>query len=186
MEAATAIRSRDILRFGLSLALLGAAVIWSYGRPELYRLFGPVETWTAAATEWLLLRCGSDVERVGRALSHSGGFAYTIGYRCTGLVVAAFLAVGLLAAPLPRRIRLRGLIVGVPVVLAANLARLVSLFLVGVHWPAAFDFAHLTLWEGAMVLVILAVWAGCWKRLDTGPGTFREPRRRQQAATGVS
>ena len=65
---------------------------------------------------------------------------------------------------------MRGLIVGVPLVLAANLARLVSLFFIGVHRRQAFDFAHLVLWEAAMVLVILAVWIWCFASPGDAPG----------------
>ena len=150
-----------VVRFGLTVGIFGAVVSWSYRHPRLYELLSPVESWAAGGTRWLLAWSGIEVERAGTVLSHSSGFAYNVGYRCTGLVVAAFLAVGLVALPLGRRARARGLIVGVPLVLAANLARLVSLFYVGVHRPAAFDIAHLVVWEGAMVLVILAVWFKC-------------------------
>ena len=165
MSRAAAIRPREILRFALLMAAFGGAVSWSYDHPGLYRHLAPAEGWTAAATHSLLLRTGIEVERAGTLLAHPAGFAYDLGYRCTGLVVAAFLVVGLMALPLPRGRRLWGLLVGVPVVMAANLARLVSLYFVGVHLPGAFDFAHLVLWEAAMVLLILAVWAACLRPL---------------------
>lgn len=161
MRRAQRIGMADVVRFGLVMGTFGAAVRWSYRHPGLYGLLAPVEGWTAGATRWLLAWSGIEVERAGTILSHPGGFACNVGYRCTGLVVAAFLAMGLLALPLGWRTRARGLIVGVPLVLAANLARLVSLFYVGVHRRDLFDVAHLVLWELAMVLVILGVWIGC-------------------------
>ena len=133
MSASKRIGMVDVVRFGLVMGIFGAAVSWSYGYPRLYGLLSPVEGWTTDATRWLLAWSGIEVGRVGTVLSHPGGFAYDIGYRCTGLVVAAFLGVGLLALPLGWRARARGLIVGLPLVLAANLARLVGLFFVGVH-----------------------------------------------------
>lgn len=160
----------DVVRFGLAVGAFGAVVRWSYRHPGLYAFLSPVEGWTAGATRWLLAGSGIEVERAGTILSHPGGFAYNVGYRCTGLVVVAFLAVGLLALPLGWRARARGLMAGVPLVLAANLARLVSLFYVGVYRREAFDFAHLVLWEAAMVLVILAVWIGSSRGLADAAG----------------
>lgn len=166
------------MRFGLVLGAFGAAVSWSYRHPRLYGLLAPVESWTTDATCWLLAWSGIEVERAGTVLSHPGGFSCDIGYRCTGVVVAAFLIAGLLALPLGWRSRARGVAVGVPLVLAVNLARLVSLYFVGVHWPEAFDFAHLVAWEAAMVLAILGVWIGCASRLGTPAGRVRRASSR--------
>jgi exosortase/archaeosortase family protein len=159
------IRPRQVVRFGLALAVCGAVVSWSYGHPELYRPLAPLEERTAEATEWLLCRSGIEVERAGSVLSHPAGFAYNLGYRCTGAAVFAFLAVGILVLPLSWRTRRRGLSVGILLVLVTNQARLVSLYYIGVHQPpAVFDFAHRVLWEAAMVGVILAVWLRCLRQ----------------------
>lgn len=100
-------------------------------------------------------------------LRHAGGFSYEIYYRCTGLLAAGFLAGVILAAPAPARLRWIGAGAGIALVLAVNLVRLVSLFVIGVRAPGLFHFAHVYAWEAVLVAVVAGFWV-VWIGLPKG------------------
>lgn len=151
------------LRFALVMVGFAGAVLLTYREDVLGALLAPVTMWTAQATLALLHWFGMEATRTANVISHPNGFAYEIYYRCTGFLPVAFLATAILAYPGPLRRKIIGLAVGVPVLIALNLTRLVHLFYLGVRHPAAFDLAHSVLWEGLLILAILGLWLG-WTR----------------------
>lgn len=151
--------SRQInLRFAVVMAVFVAVVLLTYREDVLGSLLTPLTTLTAQMTVALLHWLGMEAVRVSTVISHPDGFAYEISYRCTGFLPVAFLTVSILASPGPVRRRLVGLAVGVPVLFGLNLVRLVHLFSIGVHNPAAFDVAHAVVWEGFLIVTIFGFW----------------------------
>lgn len=154
--------ARDHLRRG---ALLGAPVAWlvvialaRVGVPAPGRLLAPVTELLATLVQSLLAWTGTQALRHGAFLYVPGAFAYEIVIGCTGLLPAAVLAMAILGSPGTAAAKRRGLLVGVPLVLAVNLLRLAHLFYLGVHWPRLFAPAHTLGWEGTIVLITFAVW----------------------------
>jgi exosortase/archaeosortase family protein len=79
---------------------------------------------------------------------------------CTGISLAALYASLVIAYPLSWATRLTALAVGLPVIAAANMLRLLAVALASEHLSGeVFDFAHDYLFMGVMVLVVVALWA---------------------------
>ena len=121
-----------------------------------------VEPWTAAVA-----RVSAAVMRtIDPAVFSSGamlvstrtGFAVTILAGCNGVEAMIVLVAGMLAFPAPWRARLLGIALGILAVQALNLVRIVSLFYLGQWDRAAFEWAHLYLWQGLIMLDALVVW----------------------------
>jgi exosortase H (IPTLxxWG-CTERM-specific) len=146
------------LRFVAVMSGFVGAVLLTYREDVLGVLLAPLTTWTTRATLALLHWLGMEATRVATVISHPMGFAYEIYYRCTGFLPVTFLVAAILATPGPWRRKLVGLLVGVPLLIALNLTRLVHLFYLGVYHPAAFHFAHSVMWEGFLILATLGVW----------------------------
>ncbi|MGH7614903.1 MAG: hypothetical protein ACREMW_12790 [Gemmatimonadales bacterium] len=154
---------RSALRLAAALAWLGVIVLahgWS-GAPV--RLLDPLAGLVASLTQSVLHGIGIAAERAGTVLFVPGGFAYDITIGCTGLLPAAVLTVAILASPGTWTAKRRGLALGVTLVLAVNLLRLVHLFYLGIHAPRHFGLAHSLLWEGTMVLFTFVTWLA-WTR----------------------
>jgi exosortase/archaeosortase family protein len=154
---------RSALRLAAALVWLGVIVLargWT-GAPV--RLLDPLAGLVASVTQGVLHAIGIAAGRAGTVLFVPGGFAYDITLGCTGLLPAAVLAVAILASPAAWGAKRRGLLVGIPLVLAVNLLRLVHLFYLGIHAPRHFVLAHTLLWEGTMVLFTFVTWA-LWTR----------------------
>ncbi len=157
------------LRFALVMVGFGGAVLLTYREDVLGALLAPVTMWTARVTLVLLHWLGMEATRTATVISHTNGFAYEIYYRCSGFLPVGFLTTAILAYPGPLRRKIIGLVVAVPILIALNLTRLVHLFYLGVHDPAAFDFAHSVLWEGFLILAVLGLWLGWTRWLNVQP-----------------
>ena len=149
---------RDALRLTLSLAALGGLVFAGYRETVLGPLLGGLTVLTTDAVFATLRALGVEVARQGTVLFQPGGFAYEIYFRCTGFLPVVCLAVAILASPGSRRRKLLGLAYGIPLLLVLNLFRLVHLFQVGVQRPEIFPFVHGVLWEGGIVVAVMALW----------------------------
>lgn len=146
------------LRWATALAWLGVIVVARSQAVGPVHLLDVLPGWVAWLTQAGLQGLGIVAQRAGTELYVPGGFAYDISLGCTGLLPAAVLVVAILASPGTRGAKQWGLVVGVPLVLAVNLLRLVHLFYVGVHSPGRFVLAHEFLWEGTLVLFTFATW----------------------------
>lgn len=180
MSAGTITRGQRI-RFALILSAFVLVAALTHRDPLLTRALAPVDLLTARATAAVLDWCAMEVKRDFAVLSHPSGFGYEIYYRCTGLVPAAFLAVGIFAFPTRLRPKLTAIVIGVPLVLLLNLIRLATLFYIGVRHPNAFYLAHAVVWEGLLLLFIVAFWL-CWMRLAPLTKSAKDGTRAMAAA----
>jgi exosortase H (IPTLxxWG-CTERM-specific) len=106
----------------------------------------------------------------------SSRFAVAIENGCNGVETALLFGAAVLAFPAPWKRRLLGLLLGFVAIQIINLVRVVSLFLVGVHWPALFGTSHTILWQSIVVLcgvLLFLLWAA------------REARARQRQGAAV-
>lgn len=123
---------------------------------------------TARLVTGVLNGLGLDATLAGSAVLHTSGFGMEISRGCTGFVGAALLTVALATYPADRRARLMGLAVCPAAFLVVNLARLVTLFYVGVHQPGVFHVAHAIVGEVVMVAAVVSLWIG-WKHWAEEP-----------------
>jgi exosortase H (IPTLxxWG-CTERM-specific) len=169
----------------LVLAVAGL-VLWLGFRDEV---LGPVLVlWrieVAKATEALIHWAGMEATREASALYHPGGFAYQISRGCTGFVPAALLTAAVAAYPAAGRRKLVGLLLGVPALLAVNLARLVHLYYLGVHQPRWFEVAHRVVWEGIIVLAVLALWVAWTMWADRAKRPYRSVSQRSSSTSTI-
>jgi len=109
---------------------------------------------------WLLGATGLELEvRDGTVLSPT--FALTVIPGCSGLEIWFFLVSAMVAFPSSLRAKLLGVSGALVAILALNIVRISSLFLVGQYRPQYFEMAHLGLWPAVFnvsALLILGGW----------------------------
>ncbi len=165
------------VRFALILAIFVLGAILTHRNPLLIRALAPFDRLTAQATAAVLSWHGIEVNREDAILSHPTGFGYEIYYRCTGLLPAAFLAVGVFAFPTHLRPKLVGIAIGIPLVFSLNLLRLASLFYIGVWHPNLFDLAHTVIWESLLLLSIVGFWLWWMRQCHPNRSAHASPTR---------
>jgi exosortase H (IPTLxxWG-CTERM-specific) len=163
-----------MLRFFVLFVLLQVALFGAELTPWAQVYF--VIPWTnalASISAGLVTLFDPAVAAVGKVLrSTSNGFAVSIEAGCNGIEATIVLVAAIVAFPAPWRRKLVGLAAGIVAVQALNVVRVVSLFYLGQWSFAAFEWAHLYVWQALIMLDVLIVWL-VWVR--TLPRAERAP-----------
>ena len=118
----------------------------------------------ASASHFILNLLGQDTSVSEVTIrSTSASFAIAIRRGCDAIEPTGLLCAAILAAPGLVARKLVGMVAGAIILQALNLVRIVTLFLVGNHFPRGlFDSVHLEIWPALFILVAVACFVG-WK-----------------------
>ena len=144
----------------VGLFALYLAVI-AFGYPWLTkRAISAVEastTGTAMIGTALLSLVSDEASRSGN-LMQLGTFSVEIIEECTGVFEALIFLAAVLAYPTGWADKLVGIGLGVPILYAFNVARILVLLWVGRFHYELFDFMHIYFWQATLILMITSVW----------------------------
>ncbi len=147
-------------RFFVLFVLLLAALFGAELTPWAQAYF--VVPWTntlAALSADAVTLFDPGVVAAGKVLrSTSSGFAVSIEAGCNGIEATIVLVAAIAAFPAPWKRKLIGVAAGVAAVQGLNVVRVVSLFYLGQWSFAAFEWAHLYVWQALIMLDVLIVW----------------------------
>ena len=165
-----------MIRFFVLFLVLLAVLFGLELTPWVQRWF--VVPWTntlAAISTSIVTLFDSNVVAYGKVIrSATNGFAVSIEAGCNGVEATLVLLAAIMAFPAPWRYKAIGLAVGIVAVQALNVVRVISLFYIGQWNMAAFEWAHLYVWQALIMLDVLIVWL-VWVRTlprsgsDDGP-----------------
>ena len=111
---------------------------------------------------------GFDVSRMGTIMS-SGSFEVDVSPACSGAVPATIYLSAVFAYPTSWRARLIGAALGLCVIHAVNIFRVVALFLIGLYWHDLFHGAHVYVAQALVVCVAVALWVYWASRFADAP-----------------
>jgi len=160
-----------LLFLGIQAALFGV------------ELLGPVQTyfvmpWTgmlAGFSASLVQLFDANVTAYGNIIRNTvNDFGVAIMPGCNGVEACIILVAAISAFPAPWRSKLVGLGIGIVAVQVVNILRIVSLFYLGQWNMKWFEFAHLYLWQGLIMLDVLVVWL-LWVRYLARRGLTQVP-----------
>lgn len=124
----------------------------------------PYQRSLAAGTGAVVRACGFDAVVEGRDVRRAdGGFSVTITNGCDSVELTLLVVVAMLCFPVAWRWRLAGAVSAIGLIALLNFVRIVSLWIIGVCWNGAFDFAHFSVWPFVLVCGAIAVFAS-WLR----------------------
>lgn len=118
--------------------------------------------WTALLAKIsavLLSAFDSNVIAYGKILQDGRtGHGVSIEAGCNGIEACIILVAAMVAYPARWGHRLAGIAVGMIAIQAVNILRIISLFYLAAWNHAAFEFAHLYLWQALIMLDVIVVW----------------------------
>lgn len=139
--------------------LFAASLAFSVGNAHQY--LEPVQSAIASSAVLGARALGDSATADGPFINVHDYPAIFINHECTGIFVLVIYTAFLLAYPASWLQRLAGIAVGVVVLQAVNVARLVALTLIASRWPELFDYFHEYIWQGifvAMLALLVATW----------------------------
>lgn len=154
-----------------------------YGRQRAWRMLGPsaiiggsllvalaiyfgflggawvriVAEWTAGWTSAALNLLGASTSVDGTIVA-SDSFAVDIVVECTALGPLVLFIGAVVAYPSAFKSKGMGVLLGIGVLTAVNIVRIVSLFWIGSAFPQYLSVAHLLVWQSAMILLAIVLW----------------------------
>ena len=120
--------------------------------------------WTATGTGAALNLVGESTVVHGTILS-SNSFAVNIVAECTAVGPLVLFVGAVMAYPSPLISKGLGVLLGLVVRSAVNLARIMSLFWIGSTYPQYLSVAHLLVWQTAIILLAIVLWLFWIERL---------------------
>lgn len=144
-----------LLAFG---ALMGVFYGVSIFAPFFKRHFLPAYlNWTTRAAGAILGVITEEVTVRGNSIS-AAGFGVSIAMGCSAVEPIGLFVSAVLAFPAPILKKLAGAVVGALFLLILNQVRIVSLVLLGVHWPRVFHFMHVDMWQALLIVLAITFW----------------------------
>lgn len=144
-----------VVAFGLLMVLYYA---FSFTPFFINRFYPFIIECNAAAASSILNLFGQHTINAGDTIS-SSKLTLSLRRGCDAVEPAAFLVAAILVFPSKFLPKIPGIIVGTALLMVLNLIRVVSLFLVGVYYPSAFEILHVEIWQVVFVLLALLFWA---------------------------
>jgi len=148
---------REVLRFAVTFLGLVIGLRWLVSLEPVVRvLHEPLCTIIARLAGAILSPLGA-VAVQGNRLAFDGFWVIVI-EACNGVLPTTIYLAAVLAFPTTWSARLWGVALGVPAIFVFNLARVVSLLVLGAYWPAAFERVHIYVWQILVVALSMGVW----------------------------
>ncbi len=102
---------------------------------------------------------GEGVSVRDKSLISDKGPAIQIERGCDAVEPSALFVSAVLASPVPLLSRLSAALAGTFLLMVLNLVRVISLFLVRVYSPRAFETMHLDVWQALFIFLAIVLWA---------------------------
>ena len=167
-KRASQLAKRQSLRFTVSFALIAAALFGVYAFP--FELFGAKKDWLNGYLAAYAHLAGGVLGVFEPGLSVDGTliqgrYSMQIVRNCDAADINIVFASALLAFPAAIRKKPPLLLLGIALLVAANVTRICSLYYVGVYAPSWFKVAHEEVWPLLLVAFTVGVFMWCVRRL---------------------
>ena len=119
-----------------------------------------------------VLRLFGEHATVDSCVVSSPRFAVTIYNGCNGLITSLIFVSGVLAFPARWSAKAVGVVGGLAAIQLINLVRILSLFYIGIYFPAFFNQSHIFVWQSVVILAGVALWV-MWAHRFAAPPSDR-------------
>jgi len=143
-----------LLIFGVLMSLFYALVLFT---PFYKRHFPSYLGFNARLSGHMLGFLGQDITVRGASIS-SPAFSITVQRGCDAIEPTVLFICAVLAFPSPFSKKITGIITGSLLLGVLNIVRIVTLFVVGIYWPRAFNVMHLDVWQGLFIFLAIVFW----------------------------
>lgn len=113
----------------------------------------------ASVSGTILNTFGEEVSVRDQSLISAKGPAIQIERGCDAVEPSALFVSAVLASPVPLLSRLSAALAGTFLLMLLNLVRVISLFLVRIYSPKAFETMHLDVWQALFIFLAIVLWA---------------------------
>jgi exosortase/archaeosortase family protein len=154
LSAARAAWTKPGLRFAATFGGLSAVLLAIYYFPHADRAAANIDGFLrvyARIAGAVLRLFEPGITVVGRTIT--GRYSLQIVKTCDAMDITILLGSAIAAWPAPWRRRVVAVLAACTLIFVTNVARICSLYFIGIRAPSSFDFIHLELWPAALLLM---------------------------------
>lgn len=85
-------------------------------------------------------------------------FSASVEEACDGVLPSCIFVSAVLAFPCRPRQKAWGVLLGITAIFFINLLRVITLMVVGFHWPDLFERVHIYVWQALVIALSMALW----------------------------
>lgn len=149
---------RPVLRFVvLFVLLIGLFQLFMAWTPVIETVF-PGYLRVNAQLSGAIIGIFEDGVRVNGNSISSPNASLSIERGCDAVEPSALFIAGVLAFPATFVSKIPGMLLGTVCLMVLNLARIISLFFVRMHFPSLFEIMHIDVWQTLFVLLAILFW----------------------------
>lgn len=141
---------------GFLLSIMAFAWVLNFEVVTL-QIINPYTEWIARASGVILNVFGEQTSVRGTLLT-SPRFSVNIYHGCNAVLATSIYLSAVLGFPSTWREKALGFAVGIPAIQIINMARILSLYYIGIYWPKFFELAHGYVWQSVVILFSMVVW----------------------------
>jgi exosortase H (IPTLxxWG-CTERM-specific) len=158
-QEATSGRSRGsmALRFCTAFLLLVAFYAGVFTTPFVERFVHAPLSRIVAWSSWALLSPFGDATIQGTHIAFNG-FRAVIVEACNGVLPTYLYLAAVVAFPSGWREKLWGGLIGIPLIYAVNVVRVISLMILGAARPDVVELVHIHVWQALLVASAMGIW----------------------------
>lgn len=151
--------TRQGIRFiGIFLGCLVVASILLEIDAVENHVVNPITAVIARVSGSVLAAIGVPNGTYGTVIRGADGFSVNILDGCNGMDVTAIVVSAVLAFPSSLAQKGLGIAIGILGVQVVNIIRIVTLYLIGMSYPALFEKFHYYVWQTAVIVLSMAIW----------------------------
>lgn len=157
-----------VIKFVLGFAVLMGAFEAAWATKVVREdLFPAYLRLNASAGAGVIRLFGHDARASGITIA-SSRFSIEIARGCDAIEPAAIFVSGVVSFPAPMLARVYGTLIGAATLLLLNLARIASLFFIGIYYPKLFHMMHVDVWQAIFIFLAVLFWV-IWAWWATKP-----------------
>jgi len=111
----------------------------------------------ARLSSFILNLFGLKTTAVQEVISNAS-FSVGIAKGCDAIEAMALFAAALLSFPARWTHKLIGFFTGIAILFVLNIGRVVSLFIIGIYYPKAFEIMHVEVWQVLFIIFAIGLW----------------------------
>ena len=143
--------------FILSILIFGIFSFWLTSQDFFDKLAQPLLNLYATISNWMLIALGQGTRASSESI-FSSDFSIQIKKGCDAIAPMILYTLSILFFPVKWKYKPKGILIGIALLFALNIFRIVTLYLTGKYIPAIFDTMHTDIWQILFIVFTLYLW----------------------------
>jgi exosortase/archaeosortase family protein len=150
-------KNKKSYMFIISILVFGIFSFWLTSQEFFDVLAQPLLNLYANISNWILLILGQGTRASSESI-FSSDFSIQIKKGCDAIAPMILYTLSILFFPVKWKHKPKGILIGILLLFALNILRIVTLFLTGKYIPSIFDMMHTDIWQILFIVFTLYLW----------------------------